>query len=222
MHDRFKYILLLSSLPLHPKSFISAKQTPLSRIQLDKRLALLSESDAAELARIESILRWGKNIDETDQSSVKANTQLLALIKNPILNHIVSWRLELRTVLSALRIRQAGISPATADGFYGYGKWPELIKKNWHEKEFGIGHLIPWLPEANKLFEAGDSLELEKFMLDLVWQYYARLGNDHYFDFVAVVIYVLRWDLISRWSSYDRDEAKLRFDELVSAGLVDF
>lgn len=222
MNKRFKYTLLLSSLPQQPLSFINAKQTPVSRIQLDKRLALLSSEDADELDRIESMLHWSKIMDDNDQAIVKNTLQLLSLISHPVLHHIVSWRLELRTILSALRKRQAGKSPTSAEVFYGFGKWPELIKKNWHEQDFGIAHLAPWLPEANELFEAGESLELEKFMLNLVWQYYARIGNDHYFDFVAVVIYVLRWDLISRWSSYDRDEAKLRFDELVIAGFVDF
>ena len=110
------------------------------------------------------------------------------------------------------------MTPASV--FHGFGKWPALLKKHWQEKDFGIGHLLPWVIDANTLIEQNDTLELEKYMLDLVWRHYARMGRDHYFDFAAVVIYVLRWDVINRWCNYNRELASARFEELVNAGLA--
>jgi hypothetical protein len=66
-----------------------------------------------------------------------------------------------------------------------------------------------------------ETLALDKLLLNLSWQYYARLNRGHYFDFPAVVLYVLRWDMIHRWVSYDADRALLRFNELVNAGMAE-
>ena len=56
-----RYVTLMASLPYHGRLF-GARQTPLSRFQLDKRLAWLEPHDAEMLARIEGILRWSKNL----------------------------------------------------------------------------------------------------------------------------------------------------------------
>ena len=219
INDRFKYTMLLSSLPLHPTNLFTAQQTPVSRIQLDKRLALLDEDDGRDLARIEALLHWSRIRDQDDELIVKQDKAELDAIKSAFLKEIVLWRLELRTILSALRKRHAG--EATASVFHGFGKWPGLITQHWHEKDFGIGHLLPWIHEANNLLEQDKTYELEKLLLNLVWRHYERVGGNHYFDFPAVVIYVLRWDVINRWSGYNKDLGILRFDELVTAGLVD-
>ena len=222
INERFKYTLLLSSLPLHPTNLFSAKQTPVSRIQLDNRLALLDGPDARDLARIETLLHWSKIISiQEDELLIKQDMAELASIHNDFLREIVLWRLELRTIISALRRRQAGEVTVPSTAFHGFGNWPRLITQHWHEKDFGIGHLLPWIHDASSLIEQNKTFELEKMMLNLVWQHYARVGSHHYFDFPAVVIYVLRWDVINRWSSYDKDLAIQRFDELVDEGLVD-
>jgi len=36
------------------------------------------------------------------------------------------------------------------------------------------------------------------------------------FGFSSVVVYVFKWDILDLWLSYDIEEAKLRFDELVT------
>lgn len=219
---RFKYTMLLSSLPLRPPNLLTAQQTPVSRIQLDKRLALLDDSDAQDLSLIEALLHWNRITDQEDEFIVKHDKAKLESINNTFIKEIVLWRLELRTIMSALRKRRASEDKSAPPVFHGFGKWPGLIIKHWHEKDFGIGHLLPWIHDANSFIEQDKTLELEKMLLNLVWRHYARIGSSHYFDFPAVVIYVLRWDVINRWSSYDKDLAILHFDELVSAELAEY
>jgi hypothetical protein len=48
------------------------------------------------------------------------------------------------------------------------------------------------------------------------------MSEGHWFDFEAVVIYVLRWDLIARWIGQDGAAALRRFDGLVENGLGDY
>ena len=52
------------------------------------------------------------------------------------------------------------------------------------------------------------------------WDHLEQVSDGHYLDFEAVVIYVLRWDMIARWTTYDGEEAVRRFDELVEQAMA--
>ena len=219
---RFKYTMLLASLPVHPPHFFSVVQTPVSRIQLDKRLALLKLRDAEDLRRIEELLHWSQITNATDEFIIKKSAEVVGSINNHFVKQIIIWRLELRTLVSALRMRHAGVKKPPKSNFPGIGRWLGDIEKNWDKNDFGIGRQVPWIIPAQQLLSQNKSYELEKLLLDLVWQYYAKECTQHYFDFPAVVIYVLRWDITNRWTHYNADEAIKRFDELVDAGLEGF
>ena len=219
--EEFKYTLLLSSLPVQPADLFSTKILPISRIQLDKRLTLLDEQDSEDLVRIERLLHWAKMPEADDEHIVKTGMTELELIGSQFLRDIVLWRLEIRTILTALRRKHAGESMSPTDPFYGFGNRLHLIRRNWQKPDFGLGQALPWLKQAQQLMADGQTLALDKLFLNLSWQYYARLSRGHYFDFPAVVLYVLRWDLIHRWVSYDQDRALLRFNELVCAAMAD-
>lgn len=216
---KYKYTLLLSSLPVHPVDLSAVRQPPISRIQLDKRLALLDREDAEDLVRIERLLHWSKMKELGDEAVVKQGLSDWNAIRSPFLKEIVMWRLELRTLLAALRTRRDGDKSVPDRQFYGFGDRVRTIRKHWRETAFGLDSVIPWVRQAGEFIEQARPLELENLMLEWVWRHYQRVGQGHYFDFPAVVIYVLKWDLINRWSSYDKERAVLRFDELVSKGL---
>jgi hypothetical protein len=218
VNDAFKYTLLISSLPQHPKNLFGVDRPPVSRIQLDNRLALLEEQDAKDLQRIERLLLWQK-IPGLEESAVlshfKAEAQQFC---HPFLREVLTWRLALRTLLAALRLRR---SAPDFDGtqFQGFGSQVLQIRRHWHDKHFGLASRTPWIIQAQQLLEAGESFALEQLILSVTWDHYLRLANGHYFDFPAVVIYVMRWDIDSRWSVYQREEAVRHFDDLVSASL---
>lgn len=222
MVKRFRYVLLLASLPRHAADFFSIKQTPISRMQMDRRLELLDARDADDLKRIEALLQWSLYKDETDETIVKKNQELINLFTDDFLKEFVQWHLELATLMSALRRRHAGTAAPGKNGFPGFGEWPSYIECNWNRSDFGIGHRLPWITEAQALLTQNKLFELEKLLLTQVWRYYARVGSQCYFDFRAVVIYVLRWGLINRWLNYNGDKAVQRFDELVDAALAGF
>ena len=128
--DRFKYTMLLSSLPVHPSNLFTAQQTPISEIQLEHRLTLLDEDDARDLALIIGLLHWSKIKNWDEASIVKQSKAELEAIQNPFLKEIVCWRLELRTVLAALRRRHAGETSAPTSEFLGFGSWPGIVVKH--------------------------------------------------------------------------------------------
>jgi uncharacterized protein DUF2764 len=166
-------------------------------------------------------LHWSKMHEWDDATIINRGQSELALIRSSFLRDIVSCRLELRTLLTALRRRHAGESITVNDIFYGFGDHLQFIQRNWQKPDFGLGNTLPWLKQANQLITENKPQTLDKLMLELNWKHYSRLSLGHYFDFPAVALYVLRWDLINRWVSYDKDRALLRFNELISAGMAD-
>lgn len=215
MNDAFCYAMLLSSLPQHPTDLFAATRPPLSRIQLDHRLSMLKPHHAQQLALIEQLMYWRKLHNVDDAALLKNIAQQLPQVSDPFLRDLVSWRLRLRTVIAALRTRALARESYDSSRFPGFGPDVWRIRRHWQEADFGLGRTMPWVQQAKQLVDAGESYALEKLILGLIWQHYARITNGHYFDFAAVVIYVLRWDIIQRWSSYNREKALARFDALV-------
>lgn len=214
-----KYVMLITGLPYHGPLF-GAKQTPLSRIRLDRRLRVLTDDDAADLAMIESVLNWGLISDKgSDAELVGQSKKVLATLENPLLLRIVQQRLELRTLVAALRRRNRGESSPPTDKAWGIGRHLSAIQRNWREPGFGLERAHPWLREADNLLKQENSLGLERLILGEAWSQLERLSEEHLFDFEAVVIYVLRWNIVDRWTGYNADEAAARFGELVDAAI---
>lgn len=219
MIDANKYTTLISSLP-HPGRLFSEKQTPLSQLKLEQRLRMLDEADAALLKQMVDLLLWGHHpMTHTDADIVQQAQQLLPQLHDPLLREMVEQRLELRTVVAALRRRKRGDGPPAADELWGYGRWLNRIQRYWSEPGFRLDGVFPWVTDANRMLNNNDMVGLERLLLSVVWDNLGRTGAAHYFDFIAVVIYVLRWHIIARWSIYDGDIAAQRFSQLVDAGL---
>ncbi|WP_017328394.1 DUF2764 family protein [Synechococcus sp. PCC 7336] len=219
MADNFKYATLMASLPYLHRPSVS-QPPPLSRIRLDNRLKMLSERDAATLQAIEDVLRWSnQSMDRTDADIVAAAERLLGQLNSSVLQEAVMSRMEFRTILAALRRRHRGESAPPAGQPWGYGRWVASIARNWTHPAFQLDAQFPWIVEAKRLMDASDFLPLEKLLVDIVWTDLERIGQGHQFDFEAVVLYVLRWDLVARWTTYSGEAATERFAELVDSGL---
>ncbi|MEM0947987.1 MAG: DUF2764 family protein [Pseudomonadota bacterium] len=207
-------------MPSSERLFV-AKKPPLSRLRLDKRLTALNVRDAEWLARIEGLLSWS-SYDRTSELStlVGRADALLTDLPHPTLRAIVTERMELRTAVAALRIRHRGGSVPTEP--WGYGKIAQRIAKNWADPVFGLGASLPWLQEAGDLLKKGDPLSLQRHLLDTTFRQLKRHGAGHYFDFEAVVIYVLKWNIFDRWAKADATAAAQRFSELSEEALRNF
>ena len=221
MADNFQYATLMASLPYlqHP----SANQPPpLSRIRLDNRLKMLTAEHTATLAAIEDVLRWSnQSIERTDAEIVAAAQKLIDSLTSTVLQEAVVSRMEFRTFLAALRRRHRGDDAPPPGQPWGYGPWVSHIMRNWASPAFQLDARFPWLLEAKRLMEEGNYLGLEYQLVDVVWRDLERIGQGHQFDFEAVVLYVLRWDLVARWTNYNEDNARQRFAELTNAGLAE-
>lgn len=214
------YVTLVSSLPRSERLF-RAKLPPLSRERLDRRLRMLTEEDAACLARVESVLSWASHdIAETDAEAVAAAEAALTTIPQPTLRAIVGERMELRTIVAALRHRRERGAPPS--GRWGVGGVVRRIEERWTEPTFGLGGKHPWLATAARLVAARDPAALERHILETTHRQLARHGAGHLFDFEAVAIYVLKWSIFDRWVRSDGAAARARFEALSAAAFRSF
>jgi hypothetical protein len=197
-----------------PPLFVE-RRPPISRIRLTHRLRMLAPQDADELAAVEDLTHWHRlSLDATDEQIVAQSSRIVPSLQSPLMRDVATWRLELRSVVAALRRRAAG-EPAPGRGeMWGYGRWTRPVLRNWRKPDFGLSGPLPWVSRLNDLIVRNDAQEAERVQLKLVWQFLTRLSDGHYFDFEAVALYVLRWDIIHRWTMYDSQQATERFNEL--------
>jgi hypothetical protein len=52
--------------------------------------------------------------------------------------------------------------------------------------------------------------------MNLVWDTMDRIAEGCEFGLEALLAYLFKWDILEQWLSYDQEEAKTRFEELVS------
>ena len=215
-----KYITLMSSLPPLGKLF-EAPQTPISQLKLESRLKLLEEKDREHLNRIANLIAWSQQpMERTDAQFVAQAQAFLAQEYNRTLREIVECRLNVRTIVVALRRRHRGESTPPTGQPWGVGSWVGYIERHWTEPGFSLQGIFPWVAEATRLLGANDLVGLERLQFAVNWQMLDRLGARHYFDFEAVVIYLMRWSLVDRWTRYNGEAAVKRFRYLVDSALA--
>ncbi len=220
MQSADRYLTLLTSLPAHGSLF-GATQTPLSRLRLEMRLRWLEAEDAEDLARLSAVVDWyDQRFGIDDETVVRQAEQRIAEIHNDFVRELARWRLEMRTLVAALRLRRDGAPAPSSRRRWGFGRWVPQITRHWGEPQFRLERVFPWLPQARRLLDSGDALGLERLLFGTVWTHLERIGAEHYFDFEAVVVYVGCWDLVARWTRYEADAALARFDDLLDVTLA--
>lgn len=219
MSDPTEYTLLMASLPRHGSLF-TAKRPPINRIKLEARLRALRPEHREILLLVEDAVMWYRlPLGLEDEDIVARGRRALSAIESETLRLIVRDRLELRTCLAALRRRQAGERAPPRGTAWGFGRWVGQMTRHWRERSFRLERVLPWLREADRLMREGETLALERLLLELLWRGLGRHAGEHEFDFEAVVIYRLRWQLIDRWTRYSAAAARERFAEMTQEAL---
>ena len=207
-------VALMAALP-HPGRLFAARERPIARRQLDRRLRELAPADARTLDAVEGLLRRrAADVGAGDGDVAVRGRAVLAELSDATLLEVVRRRLEMRTVIAALRRRRDG-GAAPADP--GCHRRAGRLRRCWAWPDLGLGGWHPWLGAARAALDAGDALGLERLLLRRAWRDLDELGRDHRFDVTAVVLYVLRWDLMDRWMRYDAEAAGERLDALAAA-----
>ena len=208
-----RYYQLVASLPALP-DFRQTRLLPLSRRRLEERLSLLHVEDLEELMGAERLISWHRQpVSRTTEEIVAMYDEVVAHNRTRELRNVVDFRMNMRTVMVALRLRRQG--KAAPSGRWGTGPYTRMIESRWAEAEFGLGAVFPWLPEAQTFLDQGDAMELEKLMMGQSWTKLSQISDAHPFGFEQVFAFAYKWDILHRWLSYDAEKARDRFEELI-------
>jgi hypothetical protein len=225
-HNPDRYLTLLSSLPAN-LSLFAAKKTPLSRLKLEQKLTLLAAPERQLLADIEGVLQWGylsaamkhEYLDDGSLLPVREIKRVLATINDRQLKQLVCEKLDFRTLLGALRHRHQN-ADQPLQGEWTVSRFKHTIESNWQEPYFRLEHARPWLIEAKQLIDDDQPLLLEKLLLHTAWQHLSRAAAQQTFSFYSLVVYVLKWNIVERWTRYDGEAAASRFQQLIAESLA--
>jgi hypothetical protein len=209
------YYMLVSSLPPLPTRF-DAGRLPITLERLQDRLRLLEPEDAREMTRMMEVLKWSRQFEEShDAAVVKRYEELLQAITNPVVHEVLTVGEDNRMITAALRRRRRGLGPPAV----GIGRWFEQIRRNFNRTDFGLGSVFPRLVQFAPLFEQGDVLHLHRIFVEATWEYLRKRADDYYFSFEAVVLYVVRWNVIRQWQEQQAERGRPIFEALVKEAL---
>ena len=208
-----RYYQLVASLPALP-DFRQTRLLPLSRRRLEERLSLLHVEDLEELTRAERLISWHRQpVSRTTEEIVAMYDEVVAHNRTRELRNVVDFRMNMRTVMVALRLRRQG--KAAPSGRWGTGPYTRIIESRWAEAEFGLGAVFPWISEAQAFLDQGDAMEFEKLMMGQSWKKLSQISDAHPFGFEEVFAFAYKWDILHRWLSYDAEMARDRFEALL-------
>lgn len=210
------YHMLVSSLPALPPRF-DVDRLPITLERLQARLRMLEPEDADEIARMQGVLRWAHQFEEpSDAAVVKRYGELMQAVRNPLVREILEYGMDVRMVGVALRCRRLGVSLPEV----GLGQWVEHIRRHFNQPDFRLGRVFPWIPEAQRLLEQGDLLNLyRRYVLGAPWAMFKKRAEDYTFSFEAVLLYIARWDIIRRWRQLEAERGREIFETLVTEAL---
>ena len=211
-----EYYDLIASLP-HLSDFTRAERSPISRERLRERLGMLLSEDRQTVEHIAAFLPWQRHpLERTDEEMITEYKHLQALITDERVMDVVNIRIDVRTIIAALRRRTRGL-PAPRKGVqWGMGRWVLHIEDNWDDPDFKLSSVYPWISQAREYLSAGEPVQLEKLIMSVAWSRMDVLTGASNFEFEVVVSYLIKWDILNRWVGYNDDEARIRFEELMT------
>lgn len=210
------YYTLIASLPALPPHF-DVERPPVSRPRLSQLLKQLTEEDAETVHQLASFFSWDRQvIDRSDEEIVRRYEELMRSAQ-PLVREIVNLRINVRTIVGALRNRRDQLDPPKASG-----ELVEPIRRNWNDPTFSLRHRYPWIEQFSEQMLAGEATNAERILFEFTWQVWSRAAAEYTFSFEAIELYVARWEIVDRWTSRDMDLGKERFEQLTQETLGEY
>ena len=213
------YYMLVCSLAVLPTRF-DVGRLPMTLERLQARMRMLEPEDAQEVNRMLDVLRWSLQFAEARDTAVaKRYGELMQGITNPLVHEVLAAGMNMRMIMVALRRRRHGLGPPPV----GFGRWFEHIRRHFNQPDFGLGHVFPWLLPFDQLLEHEDVLTLYRRMLAETWAYVRKRTRDYdCFSFEAVVLYIVRWDIIRHWQQLQAERGRTIFEALVTEAMGEY
>ncbi len=214
------YVTLIASLP-HLPHFTQAERLPITRKRLRERLGMLSPEDFDLVQRASQFLAWQRQpAGRRDAEMVASYRRLQELIEHSRLWPLFEFPINVRTIMAALRRRQLGLPRPQPGEPWGVGPWADRLPRFWDHPDFNLTAVFPWIREARSYLNNGAALDLERFLLDLIWRHVERVAPGHDFSLQTVLGYLFKWDITDLWLAREAEAASRRFEALLT-GVID-
>ena len=212
-----QYYTLIASLPHLPPHF-DVPRPPISRPRLNQRLKELKEDDARVIKQLSDFLAWDRQtLDRSEKDVIADYERISEEIHHPVVMKIVDHRIDMRTIVGALRRRRDGNGPPQ-----GVGRLVRPIQDRWKEPQFGLQRQFRWIERFEHLMLGGDAVAAERLLYQDNWDLSCRMASEFRFSFEAVLLYLARWSIVDRWTSRDAEAGISRFDQLLEETLGDY
>ena len=212
------YYTLIGSLPALPRNFEAADRVPISGLRFGARLKMLEPRDLEVVDEMTDFLAWDRQpLELTDENVLQRYTRFMGKISNHFARELIELAMTNRTIIAGLRCRRLQLDPPLGvDPVAGH------IARNWNHPDFRLGGRFPWISEVDALFRRESPLDLERKILDIAWQHVCRLAEQYHFTFEAVVLYLIRWEIVYRWTKRNAEVGQKKFDQLVAESMDDY
>ena len=218
IHLSTNYYTLIGSLPALPQSFEQAERVPISPLKLDERLKMLVPRDARVVEKMSDFLVWERQpLERSDAEVVARYENLLVEVDDRFAQELIRDTLAARTVLAGLRCRRLQRDPPQ-----GVAPWAAQIARNWNHPDFRLGRQFPWILDVDRQLSGDAPFDLERSRIEIGWRQLKQLSEQYDFGFEAVLLYLMRWELVYRWTRRDADAGHAKFETLVTDAMGDF
>lgn len=215
--------MLVASLPQLPRRF-DAGRLPIAWPPLRERLRILHPDDGRVTRQLGTYFLWDRQpLDRTDEDVIARYHDLLHRAGNPLVRHLVHTRTQIRLLLSAIRRRANGQGPPDWAGrVAGMDTLGVHLRKYWNEPQFRMAARHPWLEPFIKCFEAKEMIEAQRVVFDTRWNDWTRIAERYTFSFEAIIAYLVRWEIVDRWTSQNTEAGQHRFINLIEETLGEY
>ena len=212
------YYTLIGSLPALPRHFEEADRVPISELRLKERLHMLEPRDAEVVEEMTEFLAWERQpLELTDENVLQRYNRFMDKIHDQFAQELIERAMTIRTIIAGLRCRRLQLDPPP-----GVTPIAGHIARNWNHLDFRLGGRFPWINEVDALLNSDSPFDLERKNLDIAWQHVCRLAEQYHFTFEAVVLYLIRWEVVYRWTQRDAEVGQEKFDQLVAEAMGEY
>ena len=212
------YYTLIGSLPALPRHFEEAERAPISKLGLTERLKMLQPHDAQAIEEMADFLAWERQpLERTDDDVVARFDQFMATVDNRFAQQLIRHAFNVRSLVAALRCRRLKLDPPD-----GIEPIASRIARGWSHPDFRMGNEYPWIGEVDAQLNSGAPFDLERTILNIAWRYTRQLADQFHFTFEAVVLYLIRWEVVYRWTQRNATEGQEKFEQLVTEAMGEY
>lgn len=124
-----------------------------------------------------------------------------------------SMNLYLTNSLTALNCRKHGLSLESA--IVGDNEVSDALRTS-QAKDFGLLPIFPEIDDILRIAEIEDLYERERKVDMFKWSWLDETGFFHYFDIERLFIYMLKLDMLERWTRLEKATGRKVFREMIA------